>query len=124
MTFAALTVAVAACWPVADAPIPPGYLPLVESARSSVLSNYEGLIRPSLAVTRITCFANRGVVILFRQVGGPTPGAPAFAMGGQDPVAPEAHSWSGGYGDMRSIDEEIEFNFGNIPEVPCPPRAT
>ena len=124
MTFVALTVVVAACLPVADAPIPPGYGPLVESARLSVLGNYEGLSRPSLAVTHVRCFANGGVVILFRQVGGPTPGEPAFAMGEQDAVLPEVHAWSGGYGEMRSIDEEIGFNFGNVPEVSCPPRGT
>lgn len=117
-------VMVAACLPVADVPIPPGYEALVDSARSSVIDNYEGLFRPALAVTRIRCFADGGVVILFRQIGGPTPGEPAFAMGGQVPVAPNAFSWSGGYGNTADIEEEIEFNFGDVPQIACPPRAS
>lgn len=110
-----------ACLGVQDAPIPPGYQNVVESARTSLLGNFEGPVRPSLAVTRIRCFADGGLVILFRQVGGPTPGEPAFAMAGQGAVA---DAWSGGYGDMDAIDEEIEFNFGGVPDVACPARTT
>ncbi len=106
-----------------DAPIPPGYGALVESARSSVLDNHEGLFKPGLAVTRVTCFPDGGVVILFRQIGGPTPGEPAFAMGGVPGPAPDAYSWSGGWGDMEEINAEIEFNYGDVREVLCPPRA-
>ena len=111
---------VCACAQVTDAPIPPGYRDLVESARSSVLGNFEGLVRPSLAVVRIRCFANGGMVILFRQVGGATPGEPAFAMGGGPGAV--AGIWSGGYGDLASIEQEIEFNFGSVAEVLCPAR--
>jgi hypothetical protein len=119
----AVAAALQACLPVADAPVPPGYEALVDSARSNVIGNFEGLFRPSLAVTRIRCFADGGVVIMFRQVGGPTSGEPAFAMGGRQAVAPDAYAWSGGYGDMAAINDEIEFNFGGVPEIACPPRA-
>ena len=106
-----------------DAPIPPGYEALVESARSSVLGNYEALFKPGLAVTHVTCFVDGGVVILFRQIGGPTPGEPAFAMGGVAGPAPDLFSWSGGWGAMEEINAEIEFNYGDVREVLCPPRA-
>jgi hypothetical protein len=123
MLVVAVTLGVAACLPASDVPIPPGYEAVVESARSSVLSNYEALFRPSLAVTRFRCYANGGVVVLFRQVGGPAPGEPAFAMGGGGGPTPELSSWSGGYGDMDEIEEEIEFSYGDVPEVICPPRG-
>ena len=64
-------------------------------------------------------FSPAGIVILFRQVGGPTPGEPAFAMQGPGAVA---DAWAGGYGDMAAIDDEIEFNFGDVPEIACLPR--
>lgn len=120
---AAGAIGTAACAPGVDAPLPPGYEALVESARSSVLSNYESLIRPSLAVTSLRCFANGGVIVMFRQLDGPTPGEPAFAMGGGPGPTPDDYSWSGGWGDIDSIDEEIDFNFGAVPETPCLPRA-
>jgi hypothetical protein len=122
----ALIVAVftlAACLPAADAPIPLGYDAVVESARSSVLGNFEGFVRPALAVTSVRCFANGGVIVMFRQVGGPTPGKPAFAMSGGGGPAPDMSSWSGGSGDMEDIQEEIDFNFAGIAEVPCLPRG-
>ena len=117
---AVLAAVLLGCAPVIDAQIPPGYQALVESARGNVLGNYEGLFRPGLAMTQIRCFANGGVVVLFRQVGGRTPGEPAFAMQGPGAVA---DAWAGGYGALAEIDAEIEFNFGHVPEVACPPRA-
>jgi hypothetical protein len=116
-----LAALVTACLAAQDGPIPPGYRDLVESARTSLLDNFEGLVLPSLAVVRIRCFANGGVVILFRQLGGPTPGELAFAMAGQGAVE---GAWSGGFGDMDAIDQEVEFNFGLVAEVVCPARAT
>jgi hypothetical protein len=119
-----LTTMLLGCLRPADAPIPPGYEALVESARFGVLAHYEGLVRPALAVTEIRCFADGGVVILFRQVGGPTPGEPAFAMGGQAPVAPEPYAWSGGYGRLDEIEAEIAFNHGGDDVIRCPPRVS
>ena len=119
-----LTTMLLGCLRPVDAPIPPGYDALVESARFSVLAHYDGLVRPALAVTEIRCFADGGVVILFRQVGGPTPGEPAFAMGGQAPVAPEPYAWSGGYGSLDEIEAEIAFNHGDDAVIPCPPRVS
>jgi hypothetical protein len=107
-----------------DAGVPPGYEALVESARSSVLSNFDGLVRPSLAVTHVRCFANGGHVIMFRQVGGPSHGEPAFAMGGGPGPAPDAFSWSGGYGRLAEIEAEIEFSYGDVPEIACRPRVS
>jgi hypothetical protein len=115
----ALACVLQACADVADAPIPPGYEAVVASARSSVLGNVEGLVRPSLALVRIRCFADGGLVIVFRQVGGPTPGEPAFAMAGSGAIA---GFWAGGFGDQDAMDEEIEFNFGHVAEVVCPAR--
>jgi hypothetical protein len=118
-----LAVGLVGCTYAPDAGVPPGYEPLVESARASVLDNYEGLVRPHLAVTRVRCFADGGLVILFRQVGGRTPGEPAFAMGGGEQLAPDMYAWSGGYGATADIEEEIAFNYGNVPEVACGLRA-
>lgn len=109
----------AGCLPAADAPIPAGYDDLVDSARRSLLSNVEGLIRPSLAFTGIRCFANSGLIVVFRQVGGRSPGEPAFAMGGPD-SAGNPGGWSGGFG-QEGMEEEIEFNYGDVPEIACPP---
>ncbi len=118
-----LTAGLLGCIATPDAGIPPGYEALVERARASVLDNYEGLLRPTLVVTQVRCFADGGLVIMFRQVGGRSNGEPAFAMGGGEELAPDMYAWSGGYGDMAGIEEEIEFNYGDVREVACAPRA-
>lgn len=116
-----LAVVLAGCVPAADGPIPAGYEPLVDSARESVLSNYEGLPRPGLSFTGIRCYADGGLVLFFRQVGGRSHGEPAFAMGGIA-TDPASAGWSGGYGTAEDIEEEIQFNHRGVPQVACPPR--
>ena len=111
---AAMALAVGACVPAADAPIPSGYEDLVEGARTSLEQNQEGLIRPPLAFLALRCFANGGHVAVF-QIGG-DPARIAFAL--QGPSAP-VDAWGGGFDGM---EEEVAFNFAGVDEVDCPPR--
>jgi hypothetical protein len=109
-----LTLAIAACLPAADAPVPRGYEDLVNGARTSLRQNQDGLIRPPLAFLELRCFANGGHVVVF-QVGS-DPAAIAFAL--QGPGAP-VDGWGGGFGGM---EEEVAFNFAGVAEVDCPSR--
>jgi hypothetical protein len=111
---------VAACVPAADAPIPPGYEAQVPSARASLVDNAEGLIAPRLAFVAARCFANGGLVLVFREAGSTDPRDVAFAMQGAGAIA---DAWSGGFG-QEGMEEEVAFNFGGIDEVPCPRRAS
>lgn len=109
-----LLASLAACVPVADAPIPSGYEDLVHGARTSLEQHQDGLIRPALAFLKLRCFANGGHVVVF-QMGG-DPAQIAFAL--QGPGAP-VDGWGGGFGGMA---EEVAFNFAGVDEVDCPPR--
>ena len=110
----------AACLPAADAPIPPGYEAQVASARASLIDNAEQLVPPRLEFVAARCFANGGLVLVFREAGSTDPGDVAFAMQGAGAVA---DSCSGGFG-QAGMEEEVAFTFGGIDEVPCPRRAS
>ena len=110
----------AACAPVADAPIPVGYEDVVNGARASVAANFEGIFRPGLAFVELRCLANGGHVVVFREVGGSNDGKLAWGMQGATAM-PGSRGWSGGFGEDGML-QEIALNFGGIPRVACPPR--
>lgn len=114
---------IAGCAQVTDAPIPPGYADLVSGARTSLANNMDGILRPGLAFRGIRCFANGGLVVVFREVGGANDGRAAWTIrgrGGADQGG-DPSSWGGGFG-ADSMAEEIAFNFPGVPQVACPPR--
>lgn len=84
----------------------------------SLLGEIEGILRPGLAFLELRCFANGGRVVIFREVGGSNAGQSDWAMQG---AGAGTDSWAGGFG-AESMGEEIAFNFGNVAQVPCPPR--
>jgi hypothetical protein len=103
-----------------DALIPLGYAGKVDDARSSLQSNWEGLIQPTFAFVEVRCRVDGGMMIVFRQ-GGPGSGAFAYAMQGPQAVdGPDG--WGGGFGvEDLAADEEIAFFFRESPERSCPP---
>jgi hypothetical protein len=121
----AVGLVVVGCSPAGDvtasgAPIPAGYADVVSSARTSLLQNIDGFVRPALAFAELRCFADGGRVVLFQEVGGANAGRTDWAMQGAGAVA-GPDGWAGGLG-ADGLQEEIDFNFGDAAPVACPPR--
>ena len=106
------------CAIAVNRPVPDGYETSVESARSSLIFEWEGAVTPTFAFEAIRCRADGGLVILFDQVGMLGSDGLAVAMSGRPDAGPG--DWAGGFAAVDpEKDAEIAAFFAEDAEVPC-----
>jgi hypothetical protein len=96
-----------------DTAVAPELAETVRSARTALMDEYEGPIRPALQFREIRCRADGGRLVVFDQIS--VLSGVAFAMQGTN-----ASGWSGGWSvsDLETDPEIVRF-FSESPEAPC-----